>query len=79
MTIEGENSAERVFLHDICNVIAVAQGNLYLIVRGIKKKPDEVKMDELVAKIEASLASITKLTEMVNHRRAVIKGEIPAA
>ena len=76
---EGEeHSAERTFLHDLCNVLAVAQGNLHLLMRKLQKNPGDLKPEDIIAKLEVSLNSVNKITELVNQRRAVLKGESPA-
>ena len=78
MSEGGDQSAERTFLHDLCNLLAISQGNLHLLMRKIQKNPGDMKPEDLVAKLEVSLNSVNKITDLVNQRRSVLKGESPA-
>ena len=53
------------------NVIAIVQGTLQMLIRKIQKNPDEAKMEDIVAKLEATTKSITRLIDLLNARRDV--------
>ena len=66
-----DHTGEKNFLHDISNVIAIVQGTVQMLIRKIQKNPDEAKMEDIVAKLEATTKSITRLIDLLNARRDV--------
>ena len=79
MDPKDDPTGEREFLHDLSNIIAVAQGNLHLIVRKIQKSPADVKAEDLVPKLEVSLNSMNRMVEFLNKRREVVRNAAQAA
>lgn len=75
MTTELEELklGERKFLHDISNDIVVAQGMCTFVLRKLKdNKPVEEKD---VERLEKTLEAITKMTQKVKERRAILIGQ----
>jgi hypothetical protein len=73
MTPAEDPTGERTFLHDLSNIVAVAQGNLHLILLKAKKNPGEMKVEDVLAKVEQSLTSMNKMVEFLNARREVVR------
>jgi hypothetical protein len=78
MTPSEDPTGERTFLHDLSNVVAVAQGHLHLIVMKAKKNPDALKVDDLLKKVDTILASMNKTIELLNARREVVRSRVGA-
>ena len=72
----AEPSPERIFLHDLCNAMAVSQGLIHLIMLKAKKDPPELKLDDMIARLEKVLASVDRMNKLVNDRRNVIADTI---
>ena len=76
--MSGEDpTGERAFLHDLSNIIAITQGNLQLLMRKIKKNPDEVKIEDVSTKLEATSNSVTRMIDLLNSRRETFKAKTP--
>jgi hypothetical protein len=73
MTPAEDPTGERAFLHDLSNILAVAQGNLHLILLKAKKSPGDLKVEDLLAKVEVSMSSMNKMVEFLNARRDIVR------
>ena len=79
MDPKDDPTGEREFLHDISNVVAIAQGNLHLLMRKIQKNPAEVKIEDLMPKLEASVNAIARMVDQLNVRREKVRAAATAA
>ena len=75
MDPKQNSTGEREFLHDICNLVAIAQGNLHLLIRRIEKNPSDVKVADLLPKLEASINAIGRMVEQLSARRLKLRAE----
>jgi hypothetical protein len=73
MDPKDDPTGEREFLHDLSNIVAIAQGNLHLLMRKIQKNPAEVKIEDLMPKLESSVNAITRLVDQLNARREKVR------
>jgi len=76
MTPSEDPTGERTFLHDLSNVVAVAQGHLHFIMMKSKKNPDALKVEDLLTKVEIVLASMNKTIELLNARREIVRSSV---
>lgn len=72
----AEPSSERIFLHDLCNAMAVSQGLIHLIMMKVKKDSPELKHEDMIARLEKILASVDRMNKLVHDRRNVIRDTI---
>jgi DNA-binding MarR family transcriptional regulator len=77
MADNEDPTGERTFLHDLSNIIAITQGNLQLLMRKIKKNPDEVKIEDISSKLEVTSNSVTRMIDLLNLRRETFKAKTP--
>ncbi len=70
-------TGERTFLHDMSNVIAIVQGTVQMLIRKIQKNPAEAKIEDIVAKLEATTKSVTRMIDLLNARRDVMRANEP--
>lgn len=70
-------TGERTFLHDMSNVIAIVQGTVQMMIRKIQKNPAEAKIEDIVAKLEATTKSVTRMIDLLNARRDVMRANEP--
>ncbi len=73
MDPKDDPTGEREFLHDLSNVVAIAQGNLHLLMRKIQKNPGEFKIEDAMPKLEASVNAITRMVDHLNARRDKVR------
>lgn len=73
-----EVAPERNFLHDLCNIMAVNQGLIHLILMKLKTSPTEITHDELITRLEKIMTSVERMNKIVFDRRAAIKSPIVA-
>ena len=75
--MSDDPTGERAFLHDMSNVIAIVQGTVQLMMRKIQKSPSEVKIEDVVVKLEATTKSITRMIDLLNARRELLRNLEP--
>ena len=63
------DSQERVFLHDMCNGLAVVQGSMHLIIMKSKKTPPAITLPEAVQRLEKALESVEKMNKIIVQRK----------
>ena len=66
-------TGERTFLHDMSNIIAILQGTVQMVIRKIQKNPAEATIEEVALKLEATTKSVTRLIDLLNARREVLR------
>ncbi len=80
MTHNNEVSQrERMFLHDLCNVMAITQGILHLLVAKMKKDPTDLNAGDITEKLEKGLSSLNRMLDLVNKRRTEITEQIKSS
>ena len=70
-------TGERTFLHDMSNVIAIVQGTVQMMIRKIQKNPAEAKIEDIVAKLESTTKAVTRMIDLLNARREVMRANEP--
>ena len=75
--MSDDPTGERAFLHDMSNVIAIVKGTVQLMMRKIQKSPSEVKIEDVVVKLEATTKSITRMIDLLNARRELLRNLEP--
>lgn len=76
MDQSNDDSAERVFLHDLCNSLAVAQGSLLLLINKLAKSHDpQLSREEIQGKLMKTLDAIEKMNKLTAARRTVLMTE----
>jgi hypothetical protein len=66
-------TGERTFLHDMSNIIAIVQGTVQMVIRKIQKNPAEATIEEVALKLEATTKSVTRMIDLLNARREVLR------
>lgn len=75
--MSDDPTGERTFLHDMSNVIAIVQGTVQMMIRKIQKNPAEAKIEDVVLKLESTTKSITRMIDLLNARREVLRNLEP--
>ncbi|MCX6116761.1 MAG: hypothetical protein NT027_04415 [Proteobacteria bacterium] len=66
---------ERVFLHDICNALAVVQGSLHIVIFKGKKVPPAITFEQAIERLQKGLEAVEKLNTLVSARRDYVVKE----
>lgn len=66
---ESHLQSERQFLHDAANVLAIAQGHLYLLQRQLEASPDFGQTPDIKKRLETIVSSFVRLATMMRDRR----------
>ena len=64
---------ERTFLHDASNPLAIAYGNIRLLVIKLEKDPTCMDIPAILEKLNKSLKSFDKVNTLLEERRNYIK------
>ena len=66
---------ERKFIHDLANPIAIAQGNIKLTVRKLKKNASSLTTDEIIERLEKSCEAFDRMGELIEERRSALTSD----
>ena len=79
MGLNDDPTGEREFLHDLSNIISIAQGCLDLLMRKIEKNPGEVKIEDMMPKLESSVNAVKRMVKLLNARRDKVRAAMTPA
>ena len=65
-------SEERKFMHDLANPLAVAHGNVKIIIRKLRKDENAMTVKEIMERLDKTIEALDRTTEMMAGRRAII-------
>ncbi|SMF54776.1 hypothetical protein [Pseudobacteriovorax antillogorgiicola] len=63
---------ERKFMHDLSNPIAIAQGNIKLTLRKLKKDPNSLTIEQIVERLGKASEAFDRVSEMMSSRRQIL-------
>ena len=63
---------ERKFMHDLSNPMAIAQGNIKLTLRKLKKDEGAMTISEIIERLEKTSEAFERINEMMSLRRSII-------
>lgn len=63
---------ERKFIHDLANPLAIAQGNIKLVLRNISKNPGTLPSEQVMTRLQKINDSIERISAMLSDRRQSI-------
>lgn len=63
---------ERKSLHDLANVLTLAQGKLQLLIGAIKKNPNQITVGEISEKLDHILGAMNRMVDLIDARREKI-------
>lgn len=63
---------ERKFMHDLSNPMAIAQGNIKLTLRKLKKDEGAMTISEIIERLEKTSEAFERMNEMMSLRRSII-------
>lgn len=69
---QDDPTAERAFLHELCNATAITHGILHLIMMKAKKTPGEMKSEDILLRVEKAFESVEKMNKIIFERRAIL-------
>ena len=79
MDLNDDPTGEQEFLHDLSNIISIAQGSLDLLMRKIERNPGEVKIEDMMPKLESSVNAVKRMVKLLNARRDKVRAAMPPA
>ena len=79
MDLNDDPTGEREFLHDLSNIISIAQGSLDLLMRKIEKNPGDVKIEDMMPKLESSVNAVKRMVKLLNARRDKVRAAMHPA
>ncbi|NRA65092.1 MAG: hypothetical protein HRU19_11460 [Pseudobacteriovorax sp.] len=68
------SSDERKFIHDICNPLAIAQGNVKLIIRKLKKNSIS-DLSEVLERLDKAAEAFDRVDDLIEDRREWLKSQ----
>ena len=68
--------SERKFLHNLANPMAIAQGNIKLVLRKLLKNSESLSTEEIIDRLSKASDAFDRITDMMAERRTdVIQAE----
>ena len=61
---------ERKFMHDLANPIAIAQGNIKLTLRKLKKDQNSLTVEQIIERLTKASEAFDRVTDMMSERRS---------
>ena len=74
-THPGAEGTERAFLHDLSNPLAIAYGNMRLIVTKLEKDKTSMDIEAILVKLKKAGEAFDKATALLEARRAFLKSQ----
>jgi hypothetical protein len=71
---EATLNDERKNLHDLANVLTLAQGKLQLLIGAIKKNPGNMTAAEISDKLDHIMSTMDRMADLLHARREKISG-----
>ena len=69
------SAVDRKFLHDISNRLAVAHGNVHILLRKIKKNNNNVSMELVEEKLNVIFGALDTAKSMLIEKRSLLISE----